>query len=88
MAVYAVIADPDHEADVERAVNEHCPDRQPVRPGVWLVRTRHRTSSEAVDALGIGSRMNALIITARYIAGWYESEVIERLDSWEEDTPP
>ena len=87
MALYVVIAHPPNDAEVARAVEERCPDRQTVRPGVWLIRTAHKTSDEAVESLGIGRQMSALVVTARYIAGWFDSPVIERLDAWDEDTP-
>ena len=85
MAVYVVIADPAHDKAVEIAIKEKCSDRQPVRPGVWLIRTKDKTGSEASSSLGIGGQRNALIVPARYISGWFDSEVIERLGAWDED---
>ena len=85
MAVYLVIADPDHEEAVEVAIKEKCSGHQPVRSGVWLIRTKHRTSSQAVESLGIGNQRNALVVPARYISGWFDSEVIEQLEAWDED---
>ena len=83
MPVFVVIADEEHDHEVERAIEKEYKEHQVVRPGVWLIRTKNRTSSEAMEALGISKEMNALVVTAPYVTGWFESDVIEWLEAGE-----
>ena len=59
-------------------------DYLPVRPGVWLVRTKHDTSSATAKALGIAGDKPALVVSAKFISGWAESDIIEQLQVWDE----
>lgn len=81
--VFLVVADPNYDAEVQAVVSDGG-DCLPVRPGVWLVRSKHDTSSATAKALGIASDKPALVVNAKFISGWAESDIIEQLQVWDE----
>ena len=52
MTVFLVIADPEQDAAISAAVNKI--DNQIIRPGVWLIRSKHTTSADAPDRWAFG----------------------------------
>ena len=81
MSVFLVVADPDQDEAIAAAVGKI--DHQPVRPGVWLIRTKDKTSSDAARSIGVAGATPALVVTARFISGWAESDIIEQLEAWD-----
>ena len=83
MTVFLVVADPEQDAAMSAAVNKL--DNQVVRPGVWLIRAKHETSTAAATALGASATTPALVVKAKFISGWASSDIVEKLTTWDQD---
>lgn len=87
MRVYLVISAVPNDSQLKDAVEAKYRDAyQLVRDGVWFVRTKEQTTNSVLKTLGVDGELSALVVRARYVSGWYESEVIEQLDAWDEGT--
>ena len=78
---FLVVADPEFDAELEGAVGNL--ERHQLRPGVWLIRLERETGSAVSKALGLSNDRPALVTNAKFISGWAETSVIEKMQAWD-----
>lgn len=81
MNLYVVIEAPDSEPLVADTIP--AAERCEIRDRVWFVASSTDTSDELVKLLKVdGGSRSAIIVSARFKAGYAASSVIEKLESW------
>ena len=81
MNLYLVIEDPASESAVADTIAPT--DRCEIRDRVWFVASSKDTTEELSKHLALdGTRRSAVIVSARFKAGFANTSVIEKLESW------
>ena len=79
--LYVVIEAPGSEQIVADTIPSA--ERCEIRDRVWFVASSTDTSNELAERLRVdGKSRSAIIVSARFKAGYAESSVIEKLESW------
>lgn len=81
MNLYVVIEDPGSETAVVDTIP--AAERCEIRDRVWFVTSSKNTTEELSNHLKLdGTRRSGIIVSARFKAGFADTSVIEKLESW------
>ena len=86
MHVYIIVELPDSEeidASIRKRFDEN--DRCQLKEGVWLVRSKRIATGDVLKALEMTLERSGLVAKVPHLAGFADSDVVEKLDGWWSD---